>query len=519
MSQNMESSKKIMKQNSIAKNMTGYFNNKANRIISIVLALILGVMFTLTIIEHNIGINYFILALTMIAFVGYTMYKDDNLSIGKYAFWAITFLIYASVFFRLSNTMYTVLTILILPVLFVLSTIFSGKKLPQNIVASGLIRFFGSIAFVDKLFIAFRSLSQNKPEKGKAQLTKIIVGIAISIVLLLMIVPLMFSADSIFEKIVVDIIDLESISEFLWKTVLSVAVAVLFFGFLYIITVKKDTPQTSSKLFDREFFVESTLIVILCVVGVVYTAFSVVQFSHLFGGLNRALPEGFSLTEYARSGYFEQVFLTVINLIIIGASIILTEKSQGRLKRAINILLLYFIAINFYLMISSAYKMGLYQSEYGFTVLRLTVDILLVFEAILFIFLAIKILKRKMPYLMYMLYFTVAFWAIVSLINIEGLSVELNISRFKETGNIDIEHITRLEDVSSQLKYLYFEHYDSFAEGEIISIEEYFLNDARNNYLYSNDKITSLEKTIEFNISRYNRLQDAKEVLKQKNRK
>ena len=518
MSQNIELQKEEMIQTSIEKNMTGYYKDKANRIIAILLAIALGAAFTLLIVEHRIGINYFVLAFVMIASVGFVMYKDDNLNIVKYAFWAITFLMYASVFFRLSNMMYTVLTILLLPVLFILATILSGKKLPQNIAVNGLIRFFGSIAFVDKIFIAIRSLTYKKGEKNKALPVKIIIGVAISVVLLLIIVPLMFSADSVFEKVVIDLINLVSVFKFLWKTVCSVVIAILFFGFIYIITVKKDTPQLSKKVTEQIFHVESTLLVVLGVVGVVYSAFSVVQFTHLFGGLDRALPEGFSLTEYARSGYFEQVFLTVINLIIIGASIFFTNNSNGKQKKAINILLLYFIVINFYLMISSAYKMGLYQREYGFTVLRLMVDILLIFEAIIFIFLVIKVVRRKTPYLTYALYYAVAFWAIVSFINIEGLSSDLNIKRFEKDGEIDVSYIARLDDISSQLKYLYIEHYDDLESEDIKEIEDYFSNE-RSNYIYMEDEIVSLDDFIEFNISRNNKIKDAREVSTHKGMK
>ncbi len=516
MSQKIESTKQEMVQSSIAKNMTGYYKNKINRIIAIALALALGVVFTLMIVEHRIGINYFVLAFVMIVSAGFVMYKDDNLSIAKYAFWAIAFLMYASVFFRLSNVMYTALAILFLPALFILSTIFSGKKLPQNIVVNGLIRFWGSIAFVDKIFIAIRSLAFKKGENNKALPMKIIIGIAISIVLLLMIVPLMFSADSVFEKVIIDFINLESVFEFLWKAVLSAVIAILFFGFLYIITVKKDTPHLSKKVMEQVFHVESTLLVILGIVGVVYSAFSVVQFTHLFGGLDRALPEGFSLTEYARSGYFEQVFLTVINLIIIGASIIFTNNSKGKLKKAVNILLLYFIAINFYLMISSAYKMGLYQREYGFTVLRLMVDILLIFEASIFILLVIKIVRRKTPYLTYALYYAVAFWAIASFINIEGLSADLNIKSFEKGGTIDVHYLSRLDDTSKQLKYLYIEHYDDFKAEDIKKIENYFLEDEVTKYRSNGEKIILLDTYIEYNISRANRVKCANEIIDNK---
>jgi hypothetical protein len=332
-----------------------------------------------------------------------------------------------------------------------------------------------------------------------------------------MIVPLMFSADSVFKKVVADIINLDSIFEYLWKTVMACVAAILFFGFLYIITVKKNIPEMESTSIKKAYNVESTLMVVLIMVGVVYSAFSVIQFSHLFGGIKSGVPEGFSLTEYARSGYFEQVFLTVINLAIIGMSVFFTDRSSGKKKRIINIMLLYFIAINIYLMVSSAYKMALYQDMYGFTVMRLTVDILLIFEMLIFILLVIKILMRRLPCLMYMLYLTAAFWAAVSFVNVEGMSAKLNIDRYEAGDELDVEYLARMRDVSPQLKYIYVEHYDTLPKEDIKLIEDYFLNDRGDDVNYYDVQASKLERALGFNFSQYQRSKDAKEVLRIKN--
>ena len=498
------------------KSMVGFFAEKKNRLWAIIMALTVGIIFAAAIIGHEPGINVFILTCAMVAFAGWAIYRDGNLHVGRFAFWAAVFLSASSVFFRLASQAYWVFAILIIPPLFVVVTIFSSNKLPGHIVVNALIRFFGSIAFVDKIFVALNSLSKGGDGKKDGAL-KIVVGVAISIVLLLMIVPLMFSADSVFKKVVADIINLDSIFEYLWKTVLACAAAILFFGFLYIITVKKNTPETEARSLKKAYNVESTLMVVLIMVGVVYSAFSVIQFSHLFGGIKSGVPEGVSVTEYARSGYFEQVFLTVINLAIIGVSVFLTDLTSGKKKSVINSMLLYFIAINIYLMISSAYKMGKYQNMYGFTVLRLTVDILLIFEALIFIVLIVKILKRSLPCLMYMLYFAAAFWAAVSFVNIEGMSADLNIKRFEQGKEIDIEYLMWMQDVSPQLKYLYVEHYDDLAKGDIENIEDYFLNNARNDIRYSGPSSSKYDRALKFNLSKYRREKDAYEVLRIKN--
>ena len=503
----------------IEKNMIGFFSEKNNRIAAIIFAVIVGVLFTTIIIEYSLGVNVFILSLAMTVAVGCVMHKDNNLDINKYAFWSLVFLSIASVFFRLKSETYTIFAVLFMPPLFILLTIFSGKKLPSNIIVSAIVRFFGSIAFVDKIFIAVKSLLEGTDGKSKKQVFKVLIGIGISAVLLLMIVPLMFSADVVFKNFVVEFVDLTNFGEVLWKTVLSLVITILFFGFLYIITVKKDVPPAEKGVKNKKYNAESVLIVILSVVGAVYALFSIMQFSYLFGGSTTSLPDGFTLTEYARSGYFEQVFMTIINLGVIAVALFLTDNSKSRLKGAINGLLTYFIAVNAYLMVSSAYKMYLYQDMYGFTTLRLFVDILLLFEICVFVLVAVKIFKRKIKYLTYLLYFTAAFWAAVSFVNVEGMCANLNIDRYEDGEEIDIEYLSWLNDVSLQMKYIYTEHYHSLEEEQKTTIEEYFLNDARNSYAYVSGEILEESSLLEFNISEKKRASDARDVLKFINKK
>jgi hypothetical protein len=517
MTQIIENKNKASIQNRIEKNMTGYLTLPENRKAAILIAIFVGILFTVFISEYKIGINYFMLTAVLTASFGYVIYLDNNLSVGKYIFWSIILLSYSSVFFRLSNITYTVLTLSFLPILFIIATLLSSKKTSQNLFVNGIIRLFGSIAFVDKIFIALKSIMSGEEKKVKKTVVKVLIGVGISALLLFMIVPLMFSADAVFKNIIEKYIDLSKIPKLIWKTLLSAVIAILFFGFLYIITVKKDVPKSEVKLKNKAFDFETTLVIVLGAVGFVYTLFAVIQFSYLFGGVNRTLPEGFSITEYARTGYFEQVFMTVINISIIGTSVFFTEKSKGKIKTIINVMLTYFVALNLYLLASSAYKMGIYQHAYGFTVLRLLVDILIIFEAIVFILLAVKIYKRKMKYMLCLIYFTASFWAAVSFINIEGLSADLNIALFENGDEIDIAYMARLDDVSSQMKYLYVEHYDSLGKANIAKIEEYFLNDAENDYKYTETKITLLNKWLEFNISDSKKAKAANEVLKIKN--
>lgn len=62
------------------------------------------------------------------------------------------------------------------------------------------------------------------------------------------------------------------------------------------------------------------VITILMMVNILYVIFTKIQVGYLYGGKN--LPRGFTYSEYARSGFFQLVFIVLINVI----SIILIKK-------------------------------------------------------------------------------------------------------------------------------------------------------------------------------------------------
>ena len=152
-------------------------------------------------------------------------------------------------------------------------------------------------------------------------------------------------------------------------------------------------------------------------------------------------PLGIIYAAYAVKGYWEQFALTLINIVIIYFSTKITDDTEGRLKKLTNILLSILIGLNIYLLVSSAYKMNLYQGAYGFTYLRCLVYLILLFEFISLILMAIKVFKREMPIVQMLTYFGAAYFAIVAMMNLEAFSTTQNIRRYEKTGDIDLEYI------------------------------------------------------------------------------
>ena len=155
-------------ENGATKHMVGFFENRNNRIIALTTSIVIGLLFAFLLIENSIGVNYFLFCTTLIFIVGYVMHKDDNLDIKNFIFWVLTSIICFSVFLRLSSMTYTIFAILLFPLFLVAMTIFSGKKMPKNLIINTLIRFIGSIAFINKIFIAIKSLMKKDANHKKS---------------------------------------------------------------------------------------------------------------------------------------------------------------------------------------------------------------------------------------------------------------------------------------------------------------------------------------------------------------
>ncbi len=505
------------------KQKTNVFGSKALDIAAISISVVVGVLFAILVIKSYIGINLFIFSAAAIAGVGYMLYKDNNLDIKNFVFFGGAFLLYASVFFRLQQEVYTALTFPVLILMLVFTTIFSTKNGAEKGIITFLYRLFGPIARVDKIFAGISAIETGDKNK-KQKLLQVVLGVLLAVILLFIVVPLMMSADIGFEKFAENIWDKINwdfnVERFIGKTIAGFVIAVVFCGFLYTFTKDKMTgskkPESDSASQDNHLFI----ITVLSIVGAVFLLFAIVQFNSLFAS-RETVAASSTFAQTAREGYFQLVVLSVINFIMV---LVFNRMQKGSSKASGNIikgLTTYFVVLNVYLLASSAYKMTLYYNAYGLSVERLLVYILLVFELFALVMLLIKIFKNDIPFIKLMIYYTAAFWAVASFINIESWVAGVNVNRYEDTGKIDVEYLCSLSgDASSEIKYLYLNYYDDLSKSEIKAIEDYYFS--YRNYGDYEFRIASTEKYdaeksskswLEFNISKNTKYKDGQELL------
>lgn len=515
-SYNIYKSEPLM-QEAIRKNMTGYFKNRTNTIIAIWLSILIGVLVSFLIVEYKLRLNVFIFYTILLAVTGYIMHRDNNLAVKPFIFFSAAFLCMASAYFRYTFYGYIGMGIVLLPVVYVLLTVYSSKHDYASDIKAALFRGVCSIGFIHMIVVAIASLKR-KDDRKKKLFLHILIGVGITAVLLTIILPLMLSADEMFKVKLFDMFGESNIGTFILKTILSAFIAMLFFGFLYLITAHRFKQKEKAKPMELPS-VTAVIITIILALAVVFTFFAVVQFRYLFGGVTSDLPDNFSYAQYAREGYFQLVVLSILNFAIILSCIFFSKKGNLAARRTIKIILTYFNLLNIYLLVSAAYKMKLYQNEFGMTTSRFVVYILLLFEAILIIALMVKIFMQNMNYVKLAVFFSVGFWAIVSLVNVEAVALKYNINNLYPQGKLDFEYMEyRSPDASRVLYDFYIDNHEELSEDELYSLENYFdikhsANVARSVNQY--DKLYSDTNWREFNISTSTKHVLGKQLIKQ----
>ena len=129
--------------------------------------------------------------------------------------------------------------------------------------------------------------------------------------------------------------------------------------------------------------------------SLIYVLFCIIQIVYLFAGLG-TLPENYTYASYARAGFFQLVFVCLINLV----SVLLCIR-LFRPHRILQLLLSVVSLCTFVMIASSAYRMLLYISVYHLTVLRVFVLWSLLVISFLMVGTLILIYKPDFPFVRY----------------------------------------------------------------------------------------------------------------------
>ena len=176
-----------------------------------------------------------------------------------------------------------------------------------------------------------------------------------------------------------------------------------------------------------------------------------IQFRYLF--INAGKTPNFDYATYARTGFFQLMFVSFINLALLKT----TKQIKEKVIQILKILLIIFTII---IVISAIFRMHLYEQEYGYTYLRLFVYFILATEILILIPILMSVCNQKIDTFNISIKIIIYMYIILNFINIDYIIARNNIDKYlndPENNTIDsyyIVHYTGIDAIDAKLKLL-----------------------------------------------------------------
>lgn len=409
----------------------------------------LGILAEEAFFRGQVGISYliFIMAFYAVFFWRYRGFPFSNQRLGYLLLCCIWLL--AVSYFLNDNILFYVLNVVGIPalVIFHLVLVTGPKNLAWN-QPSFISYLFFRMLDMFKYNGAFAILIGKRMKRGVDEdklivWKKVGIGILISIPVLMVVLKLLISADTQFERLLGGIPD--------WFTVVDVegvmrVIAIFIFTFaffglmqaLFHKQIKVAMQQGQSNEFKFDAIITVTVLILI---NVVYVLFTIVQFKYFFGG---SLQGDYTYAEYARKGFFELLFVTLINLSITVAVLTFVDGTIKGLKRFTQMLLTLLVFSSSVMLSSAFLRLSMYEEAYGFTLTRVLAHSFMLFLVIIFAYTLVKIWVEKLSLVHFYFIASLIYYTGITVIDLDKIVVKENMNRYETTGKIDVNYLNGL---------------------------------------------------------------------------
>jgi len=294
---------------------------------------------------------------------------------------------------------------------------------------------FTSIGCLPLPFIHFSSFRKTKTGKNP-QIAYIALGALIAVPLLCVILSLLINADAAFAYFIDKTFGQLFFDSSWIQIILMIGIGFLLF---YSCLCGVSRLNLAGENANSKKWPASLGMTILLLLTFVYLVFCCVQIIVLFSHGAMILPKDYTYAQYARQGFFELLYVSIINLIIV---FIWLSKFQEHL--GLKAVLSMFCGCTFFLIGSSAYRMILYIREYDLTFLRILVLWFLCLLFLLILGVIITIYKRNFPLFRYCIVVVTALYMGLLCMRTDSLIMRYNLSRQETITLSDIYYYTDL---------------------------------------------------------------------------
>ena len=461
---------------------------------SFILAVIQSILFY----GKEIGISMVLFFSIGNGIIYYILNRKNRIK-NKNGFWLlIPIILLSSTYFIFANKIFYITNIFVLIILdIIMFAIVTSKK---QFFKNSLYNAFRILTDTVKDYEEGIEFTKEKSKQyvrenkkiDKENVKKVVISLLVVFSIVGIVIILLSSADSVFANIFsgmrniftnIDIVN--TISLIVRLTI----IVVTFFIFLsFILHIQKGYVNEENKIKNNNNKYTFAIKLLLFTLNIVYLVFCSIQVESLFSKVN--INGTFDYADYARTGFFQLMFVSFINFAII----IISNKYNENKEKIIKILNIFLVIFTIIIDISSMYRMHMYETEYGLTYLRTFSYIILLTEILTFIPIIKYILNEKFDFIKWVFIICVCVYCAINYINVEKVIINKNINGNISTISIDYEYIS---NIASEDSYSILE--EMLKEEEKSSLEKLEINKILLKLTESSRDI----KWQEFNISKW----------------
>lgn len=300
-----------------------------------------------------------------------------------------------------------------------------------------------------KPFSATASLIKSKDTRMRG----VFIGAIAVLPLLVVVILLLASADAVFGSLFSGIadffVDLQS-GEHIFKLLSTLILTLMSFSALWFLRNGKQGEVTKEAKSEHTIPAVPyiTALILMCII---YIVFVCIQFAYLFGGIETASMNG-GYAQYARNGFFQLVWVSAINLAVV---LFMNRRGSVRLLRIFSAILLALTAV---ILFSAVWRMSLYISAFGMSLLRAMTLWAMVFITVCMVLAALKVFKPGFRFWPWFAAVGLCGWILFNFINIDARIADWNVNAYisGDIDEVDYEYLGSLSpDTIPALERLY----------------------------------------------------------------
>jgi len=355
---------------------------------------------------------------------------------------ALTFSLYSNLWFRVWNLLF--LCGLMAVQLFQWSGAARSWRLPTMLAerAALLCRgLFGALPAPLAAVRSFKSVNQRR-------LLAVGLGLMLTLPLLIVVVPLLAAADQYFALVAGETLRFlnDILGDAAAQAVLGLLAAPFLFSLLYSLRRPEERGAEKDPALPKAD--PALAVVVLAVMDLLYAFFVAVQFTALFGGPAYLERVGLTYAEYARSGFFQLVFVAGLNLSLTLAAVQFSRR-EGRTWGVVRLLCTALVAFSFVMLGSAAWRMTLYVLVYGLSFKRFLTYWGMVMLALFLGAALLKVWRREFAFFPVFFTAAVAGWLALNLCNVDFIVAKYNVALYQRQEN----SVMNLDYLACDLSY------------------------------------------------------------------